>query len=104
MNLEHTPGPWLANRFDAYSPQTVISALGTWICRVSSNGNWAQQPPDIELANACLIAAAPDLLCVAREFVAQFDDDNFDTDIYDTPAITAARAAIKKAGAAIDKM
>ena len=65
-NAKHTPGPWVANRYDPDSPWTVISTLGRWVCKVSSDGNWAQQSPEEEYSNARLIAAGPDLLAVCK--------------------------------------
>ena len=53
---------WLVNRQDNDSPLVVIAENGQWVCKVSTENNWAQQSEDVQKANAALIAAAPELL------------------------------------------
>jgi hypothetical protein len=92
---KHTPGPWIAE---------PMVGRGAWV--KGSNGTWAALScgdSDLEAeANACLIAAVPDLLDALKEIVAA--DDTFratmSPDVEKDPvtrACDAARAAIAKA-------
>jgi hypothetical protein len=81
----HTPGPWHVSEHSAIE----VNAEGARaIVELWRRGNPAQ-----ELANARLIAAAPDLLAVLEAIVE--DSDIFST--LDESLLAEARAAIKKA-------
>jgi len=74
MTAEHTPGPWVIDNSapnNDHSPylstgaQTIVAnhGIGWNICEVMGNiGSDANTPTHESLANAHLIAAAPDLL------------------------------------------
>lgn len=78
---KHTPGPWAVQYANNGNPYRIIrpdgddklpGSLGTCITR------WApfMCPSSVEtLANARLIAAAPDLLECLIDFVKQWDDE-----------------------------
>jgi hypothetical protein len=59
MSGQHTPGPWLRP-----AVQTVRASNGRLIARVDAGGDISGKEV---VANASLIAAAPDLLEAARE-------------------------------------
>ena len=61
--MKHTPGPWDTRGFDFIG--TAESAYQT-IAYCSDHRNKAPRHPDETLANARLIAAAPDLLEACR--------------------------------------
>ena len=69
----HTPGEWIPNRFDSNSPITVCGVEGGWVCKVSSEGNWALQSERLQKTNATLIADAPQLLALCVEQAAEID-------------------------------
>ena len=85
-NLQHTPGPWKFSLFDG-EPNVALVQMrhgfatvhGTRVGRV---------------ANAHLMAAAPDLLSALREIV---DIESQSTDPEIRSAVNQARSAIKKA-------
>ena len=98
-----TAEPWIPNRFNMDSPLTVISEKGEWVCRVSSDLNWANQSAEQEFANARLIAAAPELLESLKDVVPYAEayyrglpDDGPEQD-YVRPIINKAIAAIARA-------
>lgn len=77
-NSKHTPGPWFANKRDAgyYNVCVSKSYYAQSIASVMSNEYIENN--DME-ADARLIAAAPDLLAVLSEIIAQ-DNCNYDRD------------------------
>jgi len=108
MNKQkHTPGPWrLSNYHNPYryivrdggSDDNDAFAVqeGRLICEVAAS----KRPTISEFkANACLIAAAPDLLSVCKAILAANESDGFDFDgvaLY--PEIKGQlKAAIEKA-------
>ena len=75
---KHTPGPWVANT-DAHGRGRIYGA-GNWLATTwiaTGDGNNAPQLP--ALANARLIAAAPDLLEalveLSKSFIGTYVDD-----------------------------
>lgn len=82
MSEKHTPGPWTAGR-----------RAGARTCIDSERDNVAAAWSD---ADAKLIAAAPDLLEVARLFVDYAETTEFDRGPCKAD-VEAARAAIAKA-------
>jgi hypothetical protein len=92
MSAKHTPGPWRVVSFTARGSDDGCyvgissehhSCLAEVVIRMKD------EPPSLELlANAHLIAAAPDLLAALR---AMLDDDDHDA------AKVKARAAIAAA-------
>lgn len=100
MSARHTPGPWEADRFvDGWWGGEIRAArvsfppepyTGSPIALVLSQ----QVGDDAALANARLIAAAPELLAVVRDLLefmvlAELDDEE--------PHVVAAREVIAKA-------
>jgi hypothetical protein len=97
MNTKHTPGPWINNgRIGPSDSRLLISAnphrphkdVGREIAITS------HEDPDIELANARLIAAAPDLLAALEEMAKDYLIQN---NFHEDRNTAAARAAIAKA-------
>ena len=106
MNDKHTPGPWMRDRESGFDCD-VRAVNGRKIASVNvqnqpkSKEGWALRKKENE-ANACLIAAAPELLKALQRFVKVMDES------YDYPdtsgelqrlceAANEARAAIAKA-------
>jgi hypothetical protein len=85
MSTKHTPGPW------KYLPDAwIIADVGSVV--LTSQG--------MEKADARLIAAAPDMLAALRELVEDYEAAYGGNDEDAPKALTQARAAIAKAGAA----
>ena len=62
MTMQHTPGPWRTNGFQIEGPNMgLVIATAT-----SPRIGWAPKTKEEGLANARLIAAAPDLLAAAK--------------------------------------
>jgi hypothetical protein len=97
MSTQHTPGPWEID-FDTRPVEVcTIHSLppnedgNTWAYVRGEIGNW-DATPETNLANARLIAAAPDLL-MALEHALAWNDDAEPTPSW----VFEARAAIQKA-------
>lgn len=84
----HTPGPWRQNPYDERFIETDEDSAAN-IARVLWLGDRAQ-------ADACLIAAAPELLEVAKVIMPLLEDWHED-DGRAWPAWRRTRAAIDKA-------
>jgi hypothetical protein len=98
MSAAHTPGPWQVSgvRYkwrDAHSDRLLdshqVGPDGNGIALVPYDPNSHREA----MADARLIAAAPDLLAVVRGLLAWEDQDDIALD----PVMEAARAAIAKA-------
>lgn len=92
---KHTPGPWSVRREERGSRGDDILVIettphGNDICGIYS-------PEAIDVANAALIAAAPDLLTIALRVIgmAQTHDRAQDDELWEL--CEAARAAVAKA-------
>lgn len=71
----HTPGPWTQGK---KYPAIILSNNengNRFVATTCRNSDDEYQPTEKELANARLIAAAPDLLEVLKEIVETLDDD-----------------------------
>jgi len=93
MKTQHTPGPW---RIDGL----LIKAIdhGKWFGIAKAGGT--KLTIDGNMANAALIASAPDLLAAlenALNVLAGIATGDLKTIGRDSPAIAQARAAIAKA-------
>lgn len=92
MSTKHTPGPWFSKRHQTVA-KTFIRAVGDKlpgtcaIAEVCKRGDIGERE-----ANACLIAAAPELLEVARSILVD-DMLQYLPDEY----IAKVRAVISKA-------
>ena len=82
----HTPGPWGLRRSET-GPWAVFDANGNWAA-VTTKKQW----PAEDLANARLIAAAPDLLEALIALTSPICSE-----VEDAEAHALARAAIAKA-------
>ncbi|MFJ3486620.1 hypothetical protein ACIPL1_24925 [Pseudomonas sp. NPDC090202] len=86
----HTPGPWRA----APSGQIVGGPTKVrQICKI-----WNTRDREQDLANASLLAAAPDLLTALQDLLFAYEDPENTGSTHDEK-VAAARAAISKATA-----
>lgn len=98
MKTKHTPGPWYAEKIVDRAEFNIFPAGGTYAIVTV-------KPPEFDAlhshakaieANACLIAAAPELLAALRALL----EDAIDLGIYEgnmSGSAVAARNAIDKA-------
>ena len=68
---EHTPGPWKVEGSKKYPEHHSVSS-DEWsgLAIVFTSGSWVDDPEG--LANAHLIAAAPDMLEALEDIITQF--------------------------------
>ena len=92
--MKHTPGPW-----KVYSPEITsgwgicVGANNDILFQLKGRGN-----KEKKIANAQLIAAAPDLLEALQEALDDWDDTHFNNEFpYRIAWEDKARAAIAKA-------
>jgi hypothetical protein len=108
MSEKHTPGPWLCQAIDVEGPDYGVSIAAAnlgglvgaalpWPTEIDS-GDMAR----VE-ANARLIAAAPELLEALEELSDRASNFSVSGVYFDEPCMTAERAALEKAYAAIAK-
>jgi hypothetical protein len=99
MTTKFTPGPWLVS---TYRPngRPIVGARGVMIAMLAHTINLPDQK-ESALANAALIAAAPDLLMalqdLADDIADRFDMDSESTNPRIKSCIGAALDAIAKA-------
>jgi hypothetical protein len=96
-DTKHTPGPWEAVKWSCHAATTVVTGkIGprVVICECSGHGRHT----DESLANARLIAAAPELLDALERMVdvANWDEMLQSEEQHDA-MIVKAEAAIRKA-------
>jgi|GEM_PF-3853950 len=73
----HTPGPWkVSRRFDIYQDNQETGFRGTYIGTTRGNGPLPDTIEKADEQNACLIAAAPDLLAACRVVLAAIEQAN----------------------------
>ncbi len=88
--MSHTPGEWkriLTGIFtDEDNPQTIAYC--------DDHRNKSRRPPEEHIANARLIAAAPDLLEACKALIEASKLSEY---VWDSDAAQQARAAIAKA-------
>ena len=89
---KHTPGPWIIELQNQDAPLIREDQLGLHIAQLASISDDGHE----ELANACLIAAAPDLL-------AALELAKLTLGARDGPTARERDAAIKNANIAIAK-
>ncbi len=101
---EHTPGPWVIDEFYEPGGFYKIRAADSTICHAHS---LAENGSDAETdANACLIAAAPELADALERYVSEFwaasafserEKQAFRED-YSGHCLVQAEVALRKAG------
>jgi hypothetical protein len=84
MTTQHTPSPWTVHINYASANYTVFDA----------DGNYGETDGDTLIANAALMAAAPELLAALRQW-AEYAEQNGGDEAYSFNAAT--RAAIARA-------
>lgn len=87
-HTQHTPGPWRIGTAPPNGEQTIGNLSGMMVAVATSGGT--MRAPET-LANAHLIAAAPELLAALQGLLQALPSATTH------PAIKAARAAIAKA-------
>lgn len=90
---KHTPGPWKASTQPQPNGCPIIGARGLMVAMLAHSVNEPDQK-ETALANAALIAAAPQLLAALRGMVDSYEREGHRSK---NPALIAARAAIAKA-------
>jgi hypothetical protein len=97
MIEQHTPGPWLLNDKAGY--ESVLADNGFMVadCMVFGFTSRNARTEEINRANARLISAAPDLLMLAYQYVADLKYPPTGDSI--ARRIAAAKVVIAKAGA-----
>jgi hypothetical protein len=95
---EHTPGPWRYQREDGFNPPFGHEVLFEVYTSTGLYGNPATCKKE---GDACLIAAAPDLLEALREAAQHLEEDNaLHPDLHpigQCPVLDLVRSAIAKA-------
>ena len=96
--MTHTPGPWTVDA--CYLPTVVTIRNAGWdaICAISETSLYAYEDDEIHsllLANARLIAAAPDLLAACTFMLDLLE--NMTTEQFANGADKAARVALRAA-------
>ena len=100
MSAKHTPGPWIAEACSSHkemsqSTPATVAWVGDYRVRVGietgvKGGNYRDGLHGDEMADAHLIAAAPEMYEALRDLIAVKPNS-------DAPEWVAARAAIAKA-------
>ncbi len=94
MNAEHTPGPWsITDTKSKRDPAEFTYSIGIKGCRLASVPRYS----DEDMANARLIASAPELL-EALKYVVQYhrDHDSGEGELFGLDFVTTCIAAISK--------
>lgn len=96
--MKHTPAPWKADEENCADGLNIQDTEGRRIAFTATirNPDYTPLITDEAIANARLIAAAPELLEALRAFVANDDAGIVSLNAY-TALIENARAAIQKA-------
>ncbi len=104
MNAKHTPGPWRQNSDDNAMSEYAVCAesfghgFGSSVAVATQRDGRNPISRDEAMANARLIAAAPEIFCSLVELVEMFDKHDDCADVEKTSAArNKARAAIAKA-------
>lgn len=91
IDTQHTPGPWTTDGNAHTGDLDIVAPTG----RIAMlDCEFSEETDDVQTANALLIAAAPELLELARQIVlaAEQDEGGIPSDI-----VAGAKAAIAKA-------
>ncbi len=97
MEYTHTPGPWKTGRALNTTGSVKIVHRGHLTLAWASCEDVSDITRDEAMANASLIAAAPDLLAALRDMVATWEGPRELAAIKFAQNVIAARAAIAKA-------
>ena len=76
---QHTPGPWVLNGYQVERTDGISRTIATVAPRRRIGTDYAANSADEAMANAALIAAAPDLLIMCEnllKFVCGFNSNN----------------------------
>ncbi len=94
MIAQHTPGPWFAEPMVGETDVIWIGNADGYVAQITREDGLEAG----DLVDACLIAAAPDLLA-ALETIANSEEYNGDSFVCDFQTLqSVARAALRKAG------
>lgn len=92
QKTQHTPGPWyIVNSLNPNHSFEIFGADGYHVARFEKDGI------ETELANARLIAAAPELLEACKEMVRHLEETDFDVCGTPDSLMNKWKAAIAKA-------
>lgn len=91
--MKHTSGPWhIEHEYNIFSEhQRLVASAGGYTTN-ADNGEHVIE----NMANARLIAAAPELLEACRAAVERFEDIDADYDIWSYGTVNELKAAIAK--------
>ena len=102
MEAKHTPGPWKVDK-------ELTSRSGEWLIAVDAGDKWrgiaiaeTRVATGAELANARLLASAPELLMACQAMI-EWDDREQDHAVDFSARMELCRVAFDKARAAIAK-
>lgn len=93
MEIKHTPGPWMFHEQGDANQYCLLTNDKRWVIAFSQNGEL--HTPE-QIANAKLIAAAPELLEALILAIDALDPEKEHLD-YDDSAFLEIKKAIKKA-------
>lgn len=94
--MKHTPGPWKAIAYQGHAATSIISDHAEQTIQIAECSGFGRHSNEC-LADARLIAAAPDLVEALAPFVARNSSEETITITVRTEDVTRARAAIAKA-------
>jgi len=98
--VEHTPGPWFVGNAPSHADKVYARRPGDNVRQVAhcEQHGWMEKSADENRANARLIAAAPELLAVAVEWLAIWNSPrNVDRVVATCEILARTEAAIAKA-------
>jgi len=97
---KHTPGPW-AHDGSYWTMLLIAGSNGSPVCTIvcHTDYNGYADPTDSDKADAALIAAAPDLLAIAHDWLNVMEADDYDCTCYegDECPLCRCKAAVAKA-------
>ena len=94
IDTQHTPGPWTTDGTANTGDLDIVAPTG----RVAMmDCEFSEETEEVLTANACLIAAAPELLAALREIVAAVEVGEVDGFSPSGDWFREAKAALNKA-------
>ena len=96
METKHTPGPWRFIEQGDANMYGMVTAGNRWIISFRQNGELMSET---ELANAKLMAAAPELLEALKLILSDIKQllGDYDIEFHNSGSIIESENAIKKA-------